>query len=302
MFWRCWLEARHNQPMHRFLLHNDSIRETTEPCLLPGQVGFLNGWGVFTTLRVTEGVLFAWERHWARIVRDARRMHVPLQDTAEKLLTGLHELIAANEAQDATLRVAIVRNQGGPFEAPGLTRPFEIIAFTTGLRVWGDSVRLSVKPDGRHGASEFRGAKVTAWAQNLTWNEEARDRGFDEVVLLDEFGRVSECTSANIFAVFGTEVVTPPLESGCLPGITREILLEAIHVDGISIKEKHLVPADLEAADSVFITSSTRDLLPVVEIEGLRIRRLGDTPARLSAAFGAYVASYAAARRVQPVG
>lgn len=283
--------------MDRFLLHNDAIRETTEACLLPGQVGFMNGWGVFSTLRVADGVLFAWERHWNRMSRDARRMHVPIPESPEQLLAGLHALIAANGAQDATLRVALVRNYGGPFEAPGLERRCETVAFTTGLRQWGPSVRLSVKPNARYGASEFRGAKVTAWADNLTWNEEAHDRGFDEVVLLDEHGRVSECTSANIFAVFGDDVLTPPLDSGCLPGITRELLLEAIQADGIRVAESHLLPADLERADAVFITSSTRDILPVAEIEGLRIRSASDVPARLLSAFHAFIQTYVSANR-----
>lgn len=288
--------------MHRFLLHNDVIRETTELCLSPGQVGFLNGWGVFSTLRVADGILFAWERHWARMVRDARRLRVPLPETPDQLLTGLNALIDANAAHNGTLRVAIVRNHGGLFEAPGLVRRFETIAFTTGLRNWGDSVRLALKPDARHGASEFRGAKITAWAGNLAWYEEAHERGFDEVVLLDELGRVSECTSANLFAVFGSDVVTPPLDSGCLPGITREILLETIRVEGITCREGHLRPADLEAADAVFMTSSTRDLLPVTEIEGLSLRRTGDIQMRLLAAFRAYITDYVAARRPQPVG
>jgi len=287
--------------MDRFLLHNDSIRETTDPCLLPGQVGFLNGWGVFSTLRVADGVLFAWERHWARMVRDAQRLRVPLPETPDQLLSGLHSLIAANSVYDGTLRVAIVRNHGGLFEAPGLSRRFETIAFTTGLRNWGDSVRLALKPDARHGATEFRGAKITAWAGNLAWYEEAHERGFDEVVLLDELGRVSECTSANLFAVFGGDAVTPPLDSGCLPGITREILLDNIRVDGITCREGHLRPADLEAADAVFMTSSTRDLLSVAEVEGLRIRRVGDVQKRLLAAFRAHIAEYVAARRPQLV-
>lgn len=277
--------------MDRFLLHNDAIRETTEACLLPGQVGFMNGWGVFSTLRVADGVLFAWERHWNRMSRDARRMHVPIPESPEQLLAGLHALIAANGAQDATLRVALVRNYGGPFEAPGLERRCETVAFTTGLRQWGPSVRLSVKPNARYGASEFRGAKVTAWADNLTWNEEAHDRGFDEVVLLDEHGRVSECTSANIFAAFGNEVLTPPLDSGCLPGITREVLLEAVHVPGVSISERHLTLADLERADEVFITSTTRDLLAVREIEGLTLKQGAGPRARLCEAFREYAAA-----------
>ncbi|MBM3784377.1 MAG: class IV aminotransferase [Acidobacteria bacterium] len=278
--------------MHRFLLHNQSIRETTELCLSPGQTGFLNGWGVFSTLRVSQGVLFEWDRHWARMMRDAVKMHVPMPDAEAELHESLLRLVAANGVTDATLRVAIVRNHGGMFEAPGQTRKFDIIAFTTGIRNWGESVRLALKADARYGASEFRGAKITSWAQNLTWLEEAQGRGFDEVVLLDEHGRVSECTSANLFASFGNEVVTPPLDSGCLAGITRQVLLEEIQAPGVSITERHLAPGDLERAGEVFITSTTRDLLPVREIEGLTLSpRLGVVPA-LAGAFRAYLSKY----------
>lgn len=283
--------------MHRFLLHNGAVRETTEACLLPGQVGFLNGWGVFSTLRVADGVLFAWERHWARMRRDAARMSVPLPEDPVEILDGVRRLLEANGAADATLRLAIVRNRGGLFEAPGLTRDADVVAFSTGLRSWGAGMRLAVKPDARYGAKEFRGAKITAWSENLVWLEQAQQRGFDEVVLLDDQGRVSECTSANLFAVFGAEVLTPPLDSGCLPGITREILLDSIRVEGLTIREQHLRPQDLERADAVFATSSTRDLLPVAEIEGLAIQQDGAAVRRLSAAFSAYRSDYVEARK-----
>jgi branched-chain amino acid aminotransferase len=242
-------------------------------------------------------VLFAWERHWARLQRDARRMHVPMPASPDEVLASLHRLVDANGAPDCTLRIAIVRNHGGMFEAPGQTRSFDIVAFTTGLRDWGTSVRLALKPDARHGANEFRGAKITAWSQNLTWYEEARERGYDEVLLLDEHGRVSECTSANIFAAFGDQVMTPPLDSGCLPGITREVLLTAIDEPSIRISEQHLVPADLEAADQVFITSTTRDLLAVAEIEGLPLRHAASGPQeRLREAFRAFTSAYVSER------
>ena len=98
---------------------------------------------------------------------------------------------------------------------------------------------------------------------NLTWLESAQARGFDEVILLNERGEVAECTSANLFIANGSQVSTPPLSSGCLPGITREVLLAEIRAPGIRVEEKALKPGDLEAADEVFITSTTRDLLPV---------------------------------------
>ena len=77
---------------------------------------------------------------------------------------------------------------------------------------------------------------------NLTWLESAQHRGFDEVILLNERGEVAECTSANLFIANGNQVWTPPLSSGCLPGITREVMLGEIHAAGIQVGEKTLLP------------------------------------------------------------
>jgi len=278
--------------MHRFLLHNDDILDAHQKSLTAGQVGFLNGWGVFSTLRVQEGVLFAFERHWERMQRDAARMHVPFPADRDAARAALSRLVEANSAWNATLRVAVVRNRGGLFEGPDLRRDFELIAFTADTNAWGTSVRLAIKPHGRHAQNEFAGTKVLSWAQNLTWYEEAHQRGFDEVILLNERGEVCECTSANLFIARGSEVFTPPLNSGCLPGVTRALLLEEIRVPGITTAEKTLLPNDLEAADQVFITSTTRDFLPVLQIEGLKVRSGGNVVAALTRAFEDYRASY----------
>jgi branched-chain amino acid aminotransferase len=278
--------------MHRFLLHNDDILDAHQKSLSAGQVGLLNGWGVFSTIRIADGVLFAFERHWERMQRDAAKLHVPFPSDPTWLKTRLLRLVEGNSAFDATLRVAIVRNRGGLYEGPDLTRDFDLIAFTTGRNDWGSSARLAVKPHGRHAQSEFAGTKMLSWAQNLTWYEEAHQRGFDELLLLNERGEVSECTSANIFAIRGRDVWTPPLNSGCLPGVTRAVLLEEIRLPGVSAFEKTLRPKDLEEADQVFISSSTRDFLPVSYIEGLNVRNEGSVLDELVRAFGDYRKDY----------
>jgi branched-chain amino acid aminotransferase len=258
--------------MHRFQLHNGQILDTHEKSLSAGQTGLLNGWGVFSTLRVADGVLFAFERHWERMQRDAAKIRVPFPRDAAELKAQLLRLVEANAAWNATLRVVVVRNRGGMFEGPDLERDFDVLAFTKDMNPWGPSARLALKPHARQAQNEFSGCKILSWSHNLAWYEEARQRGFDEVVLLNERAEVSECTSANIFAAQDGEVSTPPLNSGCLPGVTRELLLDVVRVPGISVVERTLTPADLERADQVFITSTTRDLLPVVSIEGLNLR------------------------------
>jgi branched-chain amino acid aminotransferase len=278
--------------MHRFLLHNGQILDAHEKSLSAGQVGLLNGWGVFSTLRVADGVLFAFERHWERMQRDAAKVHVPFPTDSAELKSQLLRLIEANSAWNSTLRVMVVRNRGGMFEGPDLERDFDVLGFTKDLFPWDSHARLALKPHARHAQNEFSGCKILSWSHNLTWYEEARQRGFDEVVLLNERGEVSECTSANIFAATGSEVSTPPLNSGCLPGVTRELLLEVVRVPGISVVERTLTPAELERADQVFITSTTRDLLPVVEIEGLQIANRGTVVDELVKALEKYRADY----------
>lgn len=280
--------------MHRFLLHNDEIHEASSRLLSPGQVGLLNGWGVFSTIRVIDGVLFAFERHWGRMRRDAALMRIPFPRRVEEMEERLLKLVEANEAPDATLRVAVVRNHGGLWEAPGIQRDYDLVAFTTGAKRWGAGVRLGLVRNARHAASPFAGTKILSWSHNLVWLEEAENRGLDEVVLLNEKGQVSECTSANIFLSQGTSIWTPPLSAGCLPGITRQLLLDEIHVEGISIGEKDLLPEDLEAADEVFITSTTRGLLPVLEVEGLTVRQSGVAREPVREAFSRYVSEYVA--------
>jgi branched-chain amino acid aminotransferase len=285
--------------MHRLLLHNDQIREAGDHIVSPGQVGLLNGWGVFSTIRVYDGVLFAWERHFARMQRDAARLRVPFPSSSDELHESLLRLIESNHAHNATLRVVVIRNQGGMWQGPAATRPFDVVAFTADVNQWGDSVRLGMVPHARHAANEFAGVKYLSWSENLTWNERAHEQGFDEVILLNERGEIAELTSANIFVVHRDRVSTPPLSSGCLPGITRAILVEIA-----GIEERTLFPADLESADEVFITSTTRELMPVAAVEGLKIRQVRAVTNQLQAEFTRYVQSYVkdAGQPVSPAG
>src|SRR5580698_6010043 len=212
--------------MHRFLLHNGEIRDSAALVLSPGQVGLLNGWGVFSTVRVAGGVLFAWERHWSRMENDARRLSVPFPADSHALAADIGRLIVANQAWNATLRVCVVRNRGGRWEGPAATRDFDVIAFTAAVSSWAPELKLGLVPHARHAANEFAGAKILSWAENLTRFERAQEQGLDELVLLNERGEVCECTGANIFTVHGNLVRTPLLSSGCLPGVTRAVLLE----------------------------------------------------------------------------
>ena len=149
--------------LHRYILHNDTLREASAPALSPSQVGLLAGWGVFSTLRVADGVLFAFERHWARIRRDAAAFHVPIPADPEKVRGKLLELVEANHAHNSTLRLVIVRNGGGMWANPSPERPSDLIALTADTKEWGHGVKLAYQANGRHAANSFGCETALPW-------------------------------------------------------------------------------------------------------------------------------------------
>ena len=263
--------------MHRYVLYNGRIVSADESIFKPGQLGLLSGWGVFSTLRIGRGVAFAMERHWTRLCRDAKLIHVELPVDLDGVRAGFAELIRHNDAQEAVARICVFRSKGGRWEGPGTGASSDWVLLTDDLSPWPEAASLGVRANARFSASPFVGAKTLSWSANLTLYEDARSQGFDEVILLNERSEVTECTSANIFAVRDGMTYTPPLHSGLLPGVTREVMLSELR-SSPEVQEKVLSVDDLLQADEVFITSSTRELLPVERIGETRLRGAGEWP------------------------
>ena len=285
--------------MHPYLLYNERIVPADKAILHPGQLGLLAGWGVFTTLRVYDGVPFAWERHWARMKRDAALIHVELPYEQADVRRRLLELIARNGAPEAKMRLCVCRSKGGVWEGPGSGNRSDLVAFSIDVSSWDVTASLGIREQGRHAASPYAGTKTLSWAHNLTMFEEAQQKGFDEVILLNERGEVAECTSANIFAVLDGVTYTPPLLSGPLPGVTREVMLCELDRQLCPVAEKVLRVDDLFAADEVFITSSTRELLLVASIAGKPLQAADSWPVmeKLRTHLREYVRRYTATHR-----
>ena len=279
--------------IHENVLYNERIVPSDEAILRPGQLGLLAGWGVFTTLRIYKGIPFAFERHWERLQRDARLLHVEIPVGRDELRRRLIELARRNRCPEASMRLCIVRSQGGVFEGPGSGNRSDVVAFTIDVPRRRGAAGLALRPNGRHAESPFAGTKTLSWAHNLTFVETAQQQGFDEVILLNERGEVAECTSANIFAVRNGVTYTPPPAGGPLPGITRLVMLEEL---AEPVEEKVLYVDDLYEADEVFITSTVRELMPVERIADRRLRAAerGEWPVmeKLRAALRRYIEAY----------
>jgi len=280
--------------IHRYVFHNEELQPVEKTRWSPGQAGLICGWGLFTTLRIVRGEAFAYERHWRRLEKDAALIRLPMPYSGAKVRVFMQDVIRANQVEEGCARIYLVWNTVGSWRSEEKMPEVDLMITTADLPKYPDIARLTVREQGRHASSPLAGVKTTSWLNSVWAAAEAQRAGFDEVVLLNERGEVSECTAANIFAVEGEKVVTPPLSSGCLEGVTRGILMEIAGDAGTIVVEQTLRPEDLYKADEVFVTSTNRNVLGVKEIAGRTIAN-GETGAitkKLDEAFDAFIREY----------
>ena len=282
--------------IHPNVFHNESLLPIEKVRLSPGQAGLICGWGIFTTLRICRGEAFAYERHWRRLEKDASITRLPMPYTAAKVRVHLHEVIRANQVTEGCARIYLVYNTVGFWQSTEQHPQVDLIIYSAPLPEHREIVRLAIREHGRHSASPLSGVKSISWLNNVWAVAEAAKEGFDEVIMLNERGEVAECTSANIFAVREGKVLTPPLNSGCLEGVTRGILMEVAPEAGVAVVEQMLRPEDLYSAEEVFISSTNRNLISVGEIAGRPIPNPGTVCNRLNELFDTYVDDYVTRR------
>ena len=280
--------------IHRFVFHNDEVKPVEKTRWSPGQAGLICGWGLFTTVRIVRGEAFAYERHWRRLEKDAALIRLPLIYTGARVRVQLQELIRANRVKEGCARIYLVWNTVGNWKSDEKMAEVDLVIATADLPHYPEMVRLALREHGRHAASPLAGVKTISWLDSVWAAEEAKREGYDEVVLLNERGEVTECTAANIFAVRNDKVITPPLSSGCLEGVTRGVLMEIAAEAGTTVVEQAMRPEDLYAADEVIITSTNRNVIGVKEIAGRIIGAGvgGELTKKLDAAFETYLNDY----------
>ncbi|MFN2115826.1 MAG: aminotransferase class IV [Anaerolineae bacterium] len=294
--------------MHDIVHHNGQLLPLRNVRLSPGQSGLFSGWGLFTTVRVYDGQPFAFDRHLRRLRLDARRTDTPFAFADDDLLEALLQVVEANGVPNCSARLYFTNNTVGPWHGTEPLPATDLLVCTADLPTHRSPARLTVVDSARHAGHPLAGVKVLSWLGNSWVTARAREQGYDEAVLLNEHGSVSECASANLFAVRDGIAYTPPLSSGCLPGVTREVLLEiggagsagvtreVLMETGAAgppaVRERDLRLNDLLAADEVFMTSTTREVLPVASVDDQPIAAAdGPVSRALAAAFSARVAA-----------
>ena len=283
--------------IHRYIFHNENLLPIEKARLSFGQAGLICGWGLFTTLRMARGEAFAYERHWRRLEKHAAIIKLPMPYAAAKVRIHLHEVIRANKVTEGCARIYLVYNNVGSWQSDEARPQVDLLICSAPLPQYATTSRLSVRQQGRHAAGALSGIKSISWLNNVWALAESNKEGFDEVVLLNERNEVAECTSANLFTVKNGKIATPPLNSGCLEGVTRGILMEIAPEAGVSIAEQTLHLDDLYNAEEVFMASTNRNLLGVSEIGGHAIANApGPVTTRLNQIFNEYVDEYVSRR------
>ncbi len=225
--------------------------------------GLTVGDGVFETVKVVAGVPFALTRHLARLRRSAAGLGLPEPDLGRLRAGVRHLLAAADQPARARLRITVT---GG--ESPlGSDRGTAGLTVMAALGDWpsiGASSDVVTVPWPRNDRGALAGLKTTSYAENVLALGYARDRGGNEAIFANTGGNLCEGTGTNVFVVSGGRLLTPPLSSGCLAGVTRGLVIE-----WAGAEEEDLALGALGAAGEAFLTGTTRDVQPIRAVNGV---------------------------------
>ena len=242
--------------------------------------GFLYGDSVYEVMRTSGGNPVDLEAHIDRLARSAASIALDLPDL-DTIVAATSNTLRAAQNRESYLRVVVTRGAGEIgldtelADQPSLiviVRPLELPPerlYTRGMSLWIVGVqrtpRRAVDPSVKSGN----------YLNNIMALHEARRNGADEALMCDAKGRVAEGSTCNVFVVQGDEVITPALEIGLLPGITRQRVIELAGRAGIDVREGTLTPDQVRSVKEAFVTSSVRGVVPVATIDG----RATHTPA-----------------------
>ncbi len=251
---------------------NGQLLDAAHATLSVADRGFLLGDGLFETMRAYGGRVFRLRAHIARLTDGAQRLGIPLPDgLAAAVLATLH----ANDLGEAAIRLTVSRGAAGPgLEPPPETSPTIVISvrpYRADPALYEDGLRAAVASARLDGRRLTAGLKHTGYLEAILAVRQARAAGADEALFLDGEGHVAEASASNIFAVVGGGLWTPPLSCGSLPGITRAAVSELAAGLGLDVREEPLPLPALAGADEAFLTSSLREIVPLVALDGVPI-------------------------------
>lgn len=245
--------------------------------------GAFLGLGFFETMGAIDGRLLFAGRHLARLRDSGARLG--WQIDFPELVEVATELLRRNSLDRGRARLRLIVTAGSGLHndlAAGEDRLLWLTAFPGTETPQSVSACLSPWPRNEH--SPLAGMKTACYAENLVALDHARRHGFEETIFLNSAGHLCESATANVFLVKGGVLLTPSLDSGCLPGIGREVICELARELGMPMEERALDVSDLRTADEIFLSSATRGPFAVGRLE-TRELGCGEIGATLRKAF-----------------
>jgi branched-chain amino acid aminotransferase len=227
--------------------------------------GLVVGDGVFETIKVAGGVPFAMTRHLARLRRSALGLGLPEPDI-EQIRDGALAVIAASGGPPlARLRVTVTGGKSPLGSERGDSPVTAIVAMAEQPKP-APAVDVVTVPWPRNERGALSGLKTTSYGENVRALAHAAERGGSEAIFANTVGQLCEGTGTNVFVVHGGRLLTPPLSSGCLAGVTRALVIEWAEAE-----EKDLPLDALAAADEAFLSGTTRDVQPIRRVDGTEL-------------------------------
>jgi branched-chain amino acid aminotransferase len=250
--------------------------------------GLLFGDGLFETMRSYGGKVFRMDRHLGRLFDSMETIRIRLPYDTKELEEAIYATIRANHLPDAYIRLTITRGAGGRgLDPPESSCPTVVIVarelIPYSAHLYHAGMKVDIARNARSLPSPLSRLKSLNFLNNVLARIEARERGTDEAILLNSNGFVSEGTVSNVFLVREGVLITPDVESGILPGITRETILDLAREKRISLEERLVNTTELFEAEEIFLTNTLMEIMPVSEIDGARVGK--DIPGALTYTF-----------------
>lgn len=231
--------------------------------------GLLYGDAVFETVRIYGGKPFRWREHLRRLTTTLKRLAIPLP--AADLRDAIDEVVHAARLPEAAVRLTITRGVGEGLAPPPDLEPTVLLIprpIPTGLEeARAGGVRVIRLPFGQGRFGFTSGHKTTDYAAAVQGRIRARDARAFEAVYVEDDGAISEATTSNVFGIRRGRLTTPPVAAGCLPGITRELVLSLARKAGVPTRETSVQASELHEFDEMFLTGSVIELVPVTEVD-----------------------------------
>jgi len=241
--------------------------------LSPLDQGFLFGASVYETVRTYDGVPFLVGRHLKRLRESALALGIDIDESDERLMRRVHETLEASGNAESSIRIVVSAGVGAIDYRQGSTKKPTIVIVVRPLQPFPESLYrdgatasfVSIMRAGRGNLSPR--IKSSNLLNNLMALREAHERGAYEALMLNPKGEVCEGSMSNVFVVTDGAIATPPISAGILEGITRELVLSIARDGGFELEEKTVLPDELLGADEVFITASSRQVVPIVKVD-----------------------------------